>query len=189
MARKRETYSERIERLKGQGFSTAQARGHPRLGEPKISDIPHLPPRERAMERAVDLLENGLSLAAAARAQSVSRSRLAQYVKLNNLGRWNGRRWQVADRRVNEFPVVSQGRWVEAKLQGRLELSKAGWALNLQHRAVDEGDDTYLEPLIGKGVTDTNLEFIPFETDLNLLFQLFSMEEPVFPEIYNETDN
>lgn len=188
MARQRETYQQRIDRLMALGYSRAQARGHPRLGEPRISDIGRLPPRTRVMERAVDALAGGATLAVAARSSGVSTRRLSQYVKLHNLARRTGRAWLVADRRIREFPVASEGRWVEAKLQGKAELSKAGRALALQHRALEEADPAHLAPLIGDGVTDANSRFIPFMTDMNALFALFNQEEPIFPEIYQDTD-
>jgi len=188
VARRRETYQQRIDRLMALGYSRAQARGHPRLGEPRISDIDRLPPRTRPMERAVDALAGGATLAAAGRANGVSARRLSRYVKLHNLARRTGRAWLVADRRVMEFPVASEGRWVEARLQGKAALSKAGWALDRQHRAIESADPTFLAPLADDGVTDANGRFIPFMTDMNALFALFNQEEPVFPEIYRETD-
>lgn len=177
-------YARRLERGLARGLTNAQARGHPRQGEPLASNADRLPPSSEEIEAAIRLMRAGKSLRGASRAAGVPEKRLRRFIKLRNLATRKGRTWSIHDPRLRRIPVQSRGETHTIFVRGFNPASKAGRAWDRQGRFTRSNDIDLLADLLGEGVTDINGRFYPFETDPNALHRIASAEEEPFHEMY-----
>ncbi|PWE18086.1 hypothetical protein DDZ18_00275 [Marinicauda salina] len=177
-------YRRRLERGRARGLSKAQARGHPRQGEPLASNLDKLPPSAPEIEDAIRAMREGESLRAAARASGVSERRVRRFIKLRNLATRKGRTWAIHDPRPRRVAMFSEGQQKTVIVEGYQPASKAGRAWDRQGRFVRSNDIDLLAELRGEGLTDIRGQFHPFETDPNVLHALAAASEEAFYEIY-----
>lgn len=172
-----------MERGKAKGLSRAQAAGHPKRGEPLASHRDNLPKATDQINAAVRRMRHGDSLRNAAKEAGVGEGQLRQFLKRRNMASRKGKRWIIYDRRPREVPVRTAGGLsiVKTNLKGA-EAAGQGWSV--QGNALSKHDLEILASLEGKGVTDINGRFHPFETDPNALLRLASSEDDAFHEIY-----
>lgn len=182
-------YRRRIESGLARGLTQAQARGHPRKGEPLASNKDRLPAPSAEIEAAIRLMRDGAGIGHAAREAGVPEKRLRRFLKLRNLATRKGRTWAIHDPRVRRVPVISRGKLETIFVPGFKPASKAGQAWDRQGRFTETNDLNFLADLRGEGVADIRGRFFPFETDPNALHQIAAVEEPAFWEIYAITDN
>ena len=186
MARERDykaEYRRRMERGKTKGLSRAQAAGHPKRGEPLATNRDRLPKATAEINIAIKRMSRGGTLRGAAREAGASERQLRRFLKLHNMAVRNRQRWKIYDRRPREVAVrTSDGlAIVKTNLKGA-EVAGHGWSV--QGNALFKHDLDLLATLEGKGVTDINGRFHPFETDPNALLRLASSEDDAFHEIY-----
>ncbi|PWE17808.1 hypothetical protein DDZ18_09165 [Marinicauda salina] len=177
-------YRRRLERGRARGLSKAQARGHPRQGEPLASNLSKLPPSAPEIEDAIRAMREGESLRAAARASGVSERRVRRFIKLRNLATRKGRTWTIHDPRPRRVAMFSEGQQKTVIVEGYQPASKAGRAWDRQGRFVRSNDIDLLAELRGEGLTDIRGHFHPFKTDPNVLHALAAASEEAFYEIY-----
>ena len=132
-------------------------------------------------------MNRGTSLSAAAKLEGVSRERLARYVRENKIGKSNGRRWTMTDRRPRGVATLSRGEALTPTVLGFADASLAGSYWNDKSEFLRTNDIRFLTPYRGQGVRDSKGRFIPFETDPNEVLRLANASLPVFYEVYERT--
>ena len=177
-------YRRRLERGRARGLSKSQARGHPRQGEPLVSNADRLPDSTPEIEAAIRFMRDGAGIGLAARDAGVSESRLRTFLRIRNLATRHGRVWRFHDPRPRRVPIVSGVQSKAVIVQGFNEASKAGRAWDLQGRFLRTNDIDLLTPLRGDGLTDLRGKFHPFETNPNALHRFASANDEAFHEIY-----
>jgi hypothetical protein len=188
MARKRrdfrEEYSRRLQRGRAKGLTKAQARGHPRKGEPRASDAGRLPKSSPEIESALRELRSGKSLKASAREAGVSEKRLREFIKVRRLASRKGRIWTIHDPRPRRVPVYSDGELRHFIVPGFYESSKAGAYWHAAGLFVRTNEIALLKQFEGQGLTDVKGHFHRFETDPNVVHRLAAANDEAFHEIY-----
>lgn len=189
MARERkyaEEYRRRIARGVAKGLTRSQARGHAKANEKPIRASTQPPKRDR-IEYAVREMNRGASLSAAAKQEGVSRERLARHIRENKIGKSNGRKWTMKDRRPRGVATLSNGEAITPTVVGFADASLAGSFWSDKSRFLETNDIKFLAPYRGKGVRDSKGRFIPFETDPNEVLRLANASLPLFYEVYERT--
>jgi hypothetical protein len=176
-------YQRRIALAKSRNQSRSVGRGHARAGEkprpPGLKLVnPTLPE-----ERAIKLISKGSSLRSAAKATGLTEERVRRYLKENTNVTRQGRVWVIRDDRPRQFPFYSQGRLVSPWLTPK-EASKAGKYDGAVDVFLQTGEAALIEPFLGESVIDIYGHRHPFETDLNLLYELDAAGELNFTENY-----
>jgi hypothetical protein len=177
-------YRRRLQRGRERGLTKAQARGHPRKGEPLASNAHRAPQSTPAIDNALLQMQHGASLRGAAREAGTSEYALRRFLKLRNMATRQGRVWKIHDPRIRQIAVQSGGQVHTPFVRGFREASKAGRAADHQGRFTRTNDIDLLADLRGEGVTDIHGRFYPFETDPNALHRIAAMDDVSFPEIY-----
>lgn len=190
MARTRDysfEYARRIARGTAKGLTRSQARGHPRATERPARAGPAASAPSNAdakVNAAIRLMHGGASLTAAAAEARVSPERLRRFIATNSIARREGRAWVMTDSRPRYVPHIAGSRTRRLTVPDFEEASKAGRYFNALGRFANTADVDLLAPFIGDGLTDSDGEFHPFETDPIDLFRFFAKDEPAFHEIY-----
>lgn len=179
-------YARRIARGEAKGLSRSQARGHAKASEKPVR-APRNRSKEDRIEYAVREMNRGASLSAAAKLQGVSRERLARHINESKIGKSDGRKWTMADRRPRGVATLSNGKALTPTVVGFEQASLAGSYWHDMGQFLKTNDIKFLAPYRGKGVRDSKGRFIPFETDPNEVLRLASASLPLFYEVYERT--
>ena len=188
MSRKRDykaEYRRRLARGKALGLSRAQARGHPRKGEPPASAPEAKPQSDDRIEAAIRLMHAGVSMSAAAGESQLSYKRLKRFVMAHNIARLSHRKWVMTDRRPRRVPVVKGAGQQTITVPDFKSASLVGRHHNAIGQFVETGDERLLLPFQNKRVVDAKGRPHRLETDPNNLFRYAMKDEPVFHEIYS----
>ncbi len=177
-------YRRRIERGLARGLSRSQARGHPKTGEAFASNGRVKPKTDDKLLAALKLLHQGDSQRAAAKSAGITANRLRRFTSTNKLAHWDGRKWIMTDNIPRRVRVLTKGKDKSVIVGGFDEAKKAGDFEDAVGQFTETNDPKILAPFKGKGVTDVNGVFHPFETDPNELHRLRQMDLPPFHEIY-----
>lgn len=192
MPRKRDykaEYARRLARGKALGLSRAQARGHPRKGEPLASSAEAKPKSDEKIEAALRDMRGGTSMTAAAREQRISSKRLSQFIKAHRIARYQGGEWRFSDTRPRRVPIIQNAQIKAIIVPGFDEASRVGKYHNAVGRFVRTQDIQVLAPFSGDAVKDIRGKAHPFETDPNALIRYALKDEPEFHEIYQIIQN
>lgn len=192
MARKRDykaEYKRRLERGLKKGLSLSQARGHPKAGEVPASSPQAKPRSDKKIEAAIRLMQTGMTMSDAARAEHVSPKRLSQFIHAHGIAKWRGRKWIMKDSRPRRVPHIKGSSATTVTVPDFANASRAGQYHNAVGRFVNTGDLSFIEPFEGDGLIDTKGRSHPFETDPNNLFRYAMKDEPPFHEIYQIISN
>jgi hypothetical protein len=190
MARTRDyafEYARRIARGTAKGLTRSQARGHPKASERPARAGPAAsvrPTADAKINAAIRLMHDGASLTAAAAEARVSPERLRRFIATNAIARREGRAWVMTDNRPRHVPIIIGSKTRRLTVPDFEQASKAGRYFNALGRFANTADVDVLAPFIGDGLTDSEGDFHPFETDPNDLFRYFAKDEPAFHEIY-----
>ena len=187
MARKRDykaEYKRRLESGKARGLSKAQARGHPRKGEPLASSPEAKPKLDDKIRAALKDMHNGRSMTAAAKDVRMSPGRLSKFIKAHKVARFKGGSWIMTDRLLRQVQVIENGSAKTIVVGTFDEASLIGKHHNAVGHFVRTGDLEVLAPFKGKAVNDHKGKSHELETDPNALFRYAAKDEPQFHEIY-----
>ena len=185
MARKRETYSERIARGLARGLTRSQARGHARPSERSIRPPKTERPLDRALTTALRAFRATNNATYAAKTGHVSRERFSRFLREQGVAERHGRKWTVTDNLVRETDAFIGGRHVVLRVRGFDAASTIA-----QHRAAVAQfirrpyDLTPLAAFEGVSVTDAAGRHHLLETHPNVLLRLSASGGGVFETIY-----
>jgi hypothetical protein len=182
----RKEHKDRIKRGLAKNLTRSQARGHARAGEKPLREQPKAKQQDN-IENAVRAMNRGASLSSAAKQDGVSRERLARYVRENKIGKSDGRKWKMKDRRPRGVATLSKGKALIPTVLGFADASLAGSYWNDKSQFLKTNDIKFLTPYRGQGVTDSKGRFHPFETDPNEVLRLANASLPLFYEVYERT--
>jgi len=177
-------YRRRIARGKALGLSKAQARGHPRKGEPLASSPQAKPKLDDKIRVALKAMHGGSSMTAAARDVRMSPKRLSKFIKAHKVARRKGRSWVMTDRLLRQVAVIENGTTKTIIVGSFGDASLIGKHHNAVGLFVRTGDLEVLAPFRGKAVNDHKGKSHELETDPNALFRYAAKDEPQFHEIY-----
>ena len=177
-------YERRIARGKALGLSKAQARGHPRKGEPLASSPQAKPKLDGKIRAALKDMHGGRSMTAAAKDVCMSPRRLSAFIKAHKVARFKSGRWIMTDRLLRQVQVIENGSAKTIVVGSFAEASLVGKHHNAVGLFVRTGDLEVLAPFKGKAVNDHKGRPHELETDPNALFRYAAKDEPQFHEIY-----
>lgn len=187
MARKRDyqnEYQRRKARGLARGLSLSQARGHPKPDEVRVSGKPPAALADTKISKAIEAMNAGRSMTAAAKSAHVSPDRLSWYLAQSGLGLKQGKRWVIGDTRPRRIPMIENASTKAITVAGFSPASRAGHYHNDIKKFLRTQDPKVLDPYRGEGLTDLKGRFHPFETDPNALIRYALKDEPEFHEIY-----
>lgn len=176
-------YQRRIANAAKQGLSRSQARGHAKAGEAPIRAHNTKAKSDDRLEAALKLLHRTGSQQKAAKEAGVSPERLRRFIRSNNLAKRSGRNWQITDGRQREMMVLTDGRREMLTLSGFEAASLNGRHLAAVHAFLSSNDPDYLQPFVGRSITDASGVDHVFETNPNRLYEI-DAEGEVFEQIY-----
>jgi hypothetical protein len=182
----KQEYLIRIARGLASGKNRAQARGHARAND--LADQGRWQPFKRSnpLEDALKLMKDGVSQREAARQVGVSPERLRRFQKQNTTSQKEGRRWIISDTRPVSVVMATRGKMRDVTVphDATSAISHHWIAINL---FLETNDPSHLAAFVGKGLTDSDGAFHPFETRPNVLRKLDSVGELSFVDIYRQT--
>lgn len=175
-------YRRRLERGRAKGLSRSQSRGHPKAKEKNIRNP--RPINDAAFQISLKALRSGKTLAEAAREIRVSPERLRNQAQAKGIIRQRGRKWVIKNNIRREMLVFSQGEAVKIVLGTLHQASKAGRYMAAAGNFLRSNNAAYLEPFIGKSVTDSKKKKHVFETNPNALYRLAASGADTFEQVY-----
>jgi hypothetical protein len=184
MARKRESYSQRIERGLARGLTRSQARGHARSSEAAIKAPRATGPLDEKLIAALRSFRTTNSVSAAAREAHVSRERFRRFLGAEHVASREGRAWTITDNLVRELDIISQGHRQVVRVRGfdaasTVEKHNAAVRKFIRHR-----DPAFLAPFADAVITDTAGRNHTLETRPNILLRLASSGGDGFEAVY-----
>jgi hypothetical protein len=179
-------YQRRIARGLARGLTRSQARGHPGVGQPHAKPR-FTPPRYNAkLERGLRSVREGKTLQQASKSAHVAPERLRNYMIQTGVAEKQGRRWTVGpDLRPRDILVFSRGRGEIITVAGYDQAAEIGLYMQTVKEAMDSGNQSLLDPFVGKAVRDVHGRRHPYETNLNVLYRLHEQGGPTFEQVYN----
>jgi hypothetical protein len=177
-------YAQRIARGQAKGLTRSQARGHPRSGESSVSNRKTFKAiDDDRLQRALRVLRQEKSLAAAAKAARVSPERLRHLAKSKGAITKKGRRWIIDPNLPRRMPMFSRRRAIEVVVSGD-DASKVGAYMDVVGKFLATNNRDLLKPFVGQSVTDKAAQSHPFETNPNTLYRLAAAGEATFEQVY-----
>lgn len=180
----KEEYQRRLARGKALGLSKAQARGHPRKGEPLASSPQAKPKIDEPIASALKSMHAGTSMTAAARDAHMSPGRLSKFIKAHKVAHFKGRRWIMTDRLLRQVPIIKDASIKSIIVPTFEDASLVGKYHNAVGRFVRTGEFAFLAEFEGQAVNDHKGKSHALETDPNALFRYAAKDDPQFHEIY-----
>jgi hypothetical protein len=178
-------YLQRLQRLRAQGFSLSQARGHPRRHETPVSKRPTPSLFDRRLESGVKEIRRGTPLTKAAKSITVAPERLRRYVKQTGVATKAGRQWRIGpDQRKREMPIFSEGQFHVITVRNFADASHVGRYMSAVNQFLDSQDESFVEQFIGDSVVDVRGRRYYFETRPNVLYRLNASQTEIFEEVY-----
>lgn len=178
-------YAKRVAKGLSSGLTRSQARGHPRPGEALKSGVKPLAKYDRQLEAAVKEIRNGKSLTKASKSVGVSAERLRTYLTRQGIAAKIGGRWRVGkDTRKRSIPIYSKGEMRTITVRGYEASRFIGEHVAAIGRFLETNDPAFLQPFVGKSVTDADGVKHPFETDPNTLYRLANAGGDDFQRLY-----
>jgi len=165
-------------------LSEAQARGHPKLGEPLASSPKAKPKADAKVRAAINAMHGGSSMTTAARDAHMSPRRLSTFIKAHKVARLQGRRWIMTDRLMRQVPVINNGSTKTIIVGTFDEASVVGTYHTAVGHFVLTGALEIVAAFNGKAVNDHKGKSHALETHPNALFRYAAKDEPQFLEIY-----
>ena len=185
MARKRESYSERIARGLARGLTRSQARGHARPSERSIRAPRIEQPLDRALTTALRAFRATNNATYAAKTGHVSRERFSRFLREQEVAVRHGRKWTITDNLVRETTAFIGGRRVVIRVRGFDAASTIGQHNSAVRNLLRHPED--LSPLTlfeGVRVTDTSGRQHILETRPNVLLRLSASGGSIFETVY-----
>ena len=184
MARKRETYSQRIARGLARGLTRSQARGHARPGEsavrpPKINET-----LDERLTAALRAFRSNRNASQAAKSGHVSRERFGRFLREQQVAARQGRAWTITDNLVREVDMISQGRRVVVRVRGFDAASTIERHNAAVRKFIRKSDTALLAPFDGVVITDTSGRQHLLETRPNVLHRLAASGDEGFVAVY-----
>lgn len=178
-------YARRVARGLRRGFSRAQARGHPKVGESHISPTLQKASFDPRLEQGLKGLRQGKSLTAAARQIRTSPERLRRYVNRAGVVEKRRGRWIASDdNRHRELAFFSRGKVLTITVADFATAALIGRYMAGVSQFLRTNDPGHLEPFAGESVNDVSGQNHPFETRPNVLFRLDSVGGETFEQVY-----
>jgi hypothetical protein len=185
MARKRETYSERIARGLARGLTRSQARGHARPSERAIRPPKTAEVLDKRLTTALRVFRATDNATFAAKTGHVSPERFSRFLRDQGVAARQGRKWTITDNLVRETDAYIGGRHIIVRVRGFDAASTIA-----QHKAavaqfIRRPDDlTPLAPFEGVTVTDTAGRQLLLDTRPNSILRLSASGGSVFETVY-----
>jgi hypothetical protein len=138
------------------------------------------------LEKALSLIKQGVSQAAAAKIHGVTEQRLARYRRATTTSKRQGRKWVIIDRRPAEMYIAENGK-VSAIAVPYRNKGLIGRYWNALNEFLAENDVAPLKPYAGRSIRDIKGKKHFFETGPNTLRMLDAIGELSFVTIYANT--
>ena len=175
-------YKRRVARGLAKGLSRSQARGHPKTKEKPVGRRRH-PLTSDQWQQALKTLRTEKSLTRAAKAAHISPERLKREAAGKAIVKREGQwivRFDLPRRMLlysdSRAVVITVGTFEEASLIGRYNAAVRNF--------LRSNNPKYLEPFVGRSVTDITGASHNFETDPRRLYRLSHAGEDDFSQIY-----
>jgi AraC-like DNA-binding protein len=177
-------YRRRIKRGLLQGLSRSQARGHPKAKESHLIAGRAMTLAEHKFQIALRNLREGKSAAATARSLGLSPERFRRQLAVSGVTVRHGRRWQVREDAPREMPLLSNGRQIRITVPDLATAGEIGRYWNAVKQLRWNNEPNYLEPFVGRSVTDGAGKAHSFETDPNTIYELSYTGSETFEQVY-----
>jgi hypothetical protein len=179
-------YRRRVDRGLAKGLSRSQARGHPRSAEQPVSAKARVRTINPKLEAGLKALRQKRSLTTAAREAHVAPERLRRYVQDLGFVEKRGGRYAVGtDLRLRHVQFYSNAKLVQTTVRGFDEASLAGSYWDAVHRGFLRTNDLeYLDPYVGKQITDASGRSYLLETRPNQLHRLANAGGESYEQVY-----
>jgi hypothetical protein len=166
-------YGRRIQRAAERRLSRAQARGHPRAGEPSISTKAAGRKPDQKLLRAVGVLRDTGSLTEAARRARISPERLRRFASQSDFIKRQGRRYVVdEDPWQRRIKFYSDGRLIDTVVEGFAPAHLIGLYWVAVGGFLRTNDPSHLAPFKGVRVAEAGGRLYTLETRPNVLYRL-----------------
>lgn len=178
-------YARRIARWLRRGLSRSQARGHPKPHEAPVKPRKHAGVIEDLkLQRALRVLRQDKTLAAAARAAHVSPERLKREAARRGAIKRKKRRWVVNPKLPRRMLIFSGGRQVVVTVGDFQTASLVGQYMSAVARFLVSNDMSLLTPFADQSVTDVSGKTHKYEVNPNSLYRLTSAGGDSFESVY-----
>jgi len=180
----RAEYRRRIKRGLARGLSRSQARGHPKAKESHSIGRRAMTLAEHQFQIALRNLREGKSAAATARSLGLSPERFRRQLATSGVAVRRGRKWHVREDAAREMSLLSNGQQIRVIVPDLATAGRIGRYWNAVKQLLWNNEPDYLEPFVGKSVTDIHGKPHPFETDPNTIYRLSHTGAETFEQVY-----